>query len=102
MPQAIPEAPAATPDLSTSSTSWPSRARCQAVERPCTPAPMTRVGVEVGRRSDTVSSRLLRKAQHGWYKGNRKRSSPAGEGQARGLAIGPGAWYKRAVYQFVQ
>src|SRR5512133_3697478 len=38
----MPEAPAATPVLSTTRTCSPCWARCQAVERPCTPAPMTR------------------------------------------------------------
>src|SRR5512133_2348910 len=38
----MPEAPAATPVLSTTRTCSPCSARCQAVERPCTPAPMTR------------------------------------------------------------
>src|SRR5512133_2950822 len=38
----MPEAPAATPVLSTTRTCSPCRARCQAVERPCTPAPITR------------------------------------------------------------
>src|SRR3954454_5668152 len=41
-PHAMPDAPAATPVLSTTSTSSPRSARCQAVERPWTPAPMTR------------------------------------------------------------
>src|SRR6266536_3490806 len=44
-PQAMPEAPAATPVLSTTRTCSPCRARCQAVESPCTPAPITRYGV---------------------------------------------------------
>src|SRR5690348_1620464 len=41
----MPEAPAATSVLSTTSTSSPFCARCQAVDRPWTPAPMTRVEV---------------------------------------------------------
>src|SRR5919199_4122826 len=44
----MPEAPAATPFLSTTSTSWPCWARCQAVDRPWTPAPMTRCLAEGG------------------------------------------------------
>src|SRR4051794_6420121 len=49
----MPEAPAATPALSTTRTCSPCWARCQAVERPCTPAPMTRyaaVRMSVSRR----------------------------------------------------
>src|SRR5215207_4478208 len=42
----MPDAPAATAVLSTTSTCSPRSARCQAVERPCTPAPMTRYGTE--------------------------------------------------------
>src|SRR5919106_3265067 len=38
----MPEAPAAMPVLSTTSTSSPCLARCQAVDSPWTPAPMTR------------------------------------------------------------
>src|SRR4051812_10135496 len=41
----MPEAPAATPVLSTTRTCSPCAARCQAVESPCTPAPITRYGV---------------------------------------------------------
>src|SRR5581483_12114091 len=47
----MPEAPAATAVLSTTITCSPWRARGQAVDRPGTPAPMTRVGTEEGRRS---------------------------------------------------
>src|SRR6266545_2253334 len=42
----MPEAPAATPVLSTTSTSSPCCARCHAVDSPCTSAPMTRVFAE--------------------------------------------------------
>src|SRR5687768_12752390 len=42
----MPEAPAATPVLSTTSTSSPRSARCQAVDRPWTPAPITRCFTE--------------------------------------------------------
>src|SRR4051794_29431601 len=42
----MPEAPAATADLSTTSTSSPRSARCQAVESPWTPAPTIRCRVE--------------------------------------------------------
>src|ERR671918_528299 len=42
----MPEAPAATSVLSTTSTSSPCSARCQAVDRPWTPAPMTRCFTE--------------------------------------------------------
>src|ERR1700690_4056366 len=52
----MPEAPAATLVLSMTSTSSPALARCQAVERPGTPAPMTSVGVKAGRTSDTAGS----------------------------------------------
>src|SRR3954452_5254222 len=45
----MPEAPAATPLLSTTRTSSPARARCQAVERPWTPAPITRCLADAGR-----------------------------------------------------
>src|SRR5215211_1878212 len=45
----MPDAPAATPVLSTTSTRLPLCARCQAVERPWTPAPTTRTGTEDGR-----------------------------------------------------
>src|SRR4029453_4011692 len=41
----MPDAPAATPVLSTTRTCSPRWARCQAVESPCTPAPITRYGV---------------------------------------------------------
>src|SRR4051812_8058247 len=44
-PQAMPEAPAATAVLSTTRTCSPCRARCHAVDSPCTPAPITRYGV---------------------------------------------------------
>src|SRR3954465_2673014 len=47
-PQAMPDAPAATPVLSTTSRSSPERARCQAVESPCTPAPTTRKRTDEG------------------------------------------------------
>src|SRR4249920_938781 len=51
----MPEAPAPTPVLSRTSTSGSSPrarcslARCQAVERPCTPAPMITYFAEAGR-----------------------------------------------------
>src|SRR4051794_24438160 len=38
----MPEAPAAMPVLSTTKTSSPCFAKCQAVDSPCTPAPITR------------------------------------------------------------
>src|SRR3954454_18496943 len=49
----MPEAPAATPVLSTTRTSSPARARCHAVERPWTPAPMTRCLARAGREGGT-------------------------------------------------
>src|SRR3954453_10691706 len=49
----MPEAPAATPVLSTTRTSSPALARCQAVERPWTPAPMTRCLADAGREGGT-------------------------------------------------
>src|ERR1700750_1473653 len=45
----MPDAPAATPVLSTTRTSSPDLARCHAVERPWTPAPITRCLTEAGR-----------------------------------------------------
>src|SRR3982751_4002262 len=42
----MPDAPAATPSLSTTSTSSPAAARCHAVDRPWTPAPITRCFTE--------------------------------------------------------
>src|SRR4051812_2050864 len=42
----MPEAPAATPVLSTTSTSSPAAPRCQAVDSPWTPAPITRCFTE--------------------------------------------------------
>src|SRR5215218_6828693 len=42
----MPDAPAATRALSTTSTSSPCSARCQAVESPWTPAPTTRLATE--------------------------------------------------------
>src|SRR3954466_1234737 len=51
----MPEAPAATPVLSTTRTSSPALARCQAVESPWTPAPTTRCLAEAGRGGGTVS-----------------------------------------------
>src|SRR4051812_34716947 len=44
----MPDAPAATPVLSSTSTSSPSAARCQAVDSPWTPAPTTSVRTEPG------------------------------------------------------
>src|SRR4051794_35120502 len=52
----MPEAPAATPVLSTTTTSSPALARCQAVERPWTPAPITRCLTEAGREGGTGGS----------------------------------------------
>src|SRR4051812_26005382 len=52
----MPEAPAATPVLSTTTTSSPALARCQAVERPWTPAPTTRCLTEAGREGGTGGS----------------------------------------------
>src|SRR3954447_292509 len=49
----MPDAPAATPVLSTTTTSSPALARCQAVERPWTPAPTTRCLTEAGRVGGT-------------------------------------------------
>src|SRR5260370_25523397 len=56
VPHAMPDAPAPTPDLSSTTMSAPlpaprassSLARCQAVERPCMPAPMMTYGVWAG------------------------------------------------------
>src|SRR6476661_2720650 len=45
----MPDAPAATPVLSTTRTSSPAFARCHAVDRPWTPAPTTRCLTEGGR-----------------------------------------------------
>src|ERR1700688_4119474 len=47
-PQAMPDAPAATAVLSSTSTCSPRCARCHAVERPWTPAPITSTEVEEG------------------------------------------------------
>src|SRR5689334_7669851 len=60
----MPDAPAATPVLSTTSTRSPAVARCHAVDRPWTPAPMTRIGTELGISSSIVVALLclLRKA----------------------------------------
>src|SRR5688500_7804087 len=44
----MPDAPAAIAVLSTTTTSVPLRARCQAVERPWTPAPITSTDTEEG------------------------------------------------------
>src|SRR3954466_11127605 len=52
----MPEAPAATPVLSTTTTSSPALARCQAVDRPWTPAPITRCLTEGGREGGTGDS----------------------------------------------
>src|SRR3954470_2864178 len=49
----MPEAPAATPVLSTTSTSSPALARCQAVDSPWTPAPITRCLTEEGTEGGT-------------------------------------------------
>src|SRR3954447_8732965 len=49
----MPDAPAATPVLSTTTTSSPALARCHAVERPWTPAPTTRCLTEAGRVGGT-------------------------------------------------
>src|SRR3954465_9143522 len=54
----MPEAPAATPVLSTTTTSSPALARCQAVDRPWTPAPITRGLTEGG--GEGGMGRLLR------------------------------------------
>src|SRR4051794_36659553 len=51
----MPDAPAATPVLSITSTSSPALARCHAVERPWTPAPTTRCLTEGGRVGGTGS-----------------------------------------------
>ena len=55
-PQAMPEAPAAMPVLSTTRTSSPSAARCHAVERPWTPAPMTRFATDRELRVSAISA----------------------------------------------
>src|SRR5687767_2956842 len=60
MPQAIPDAPAATPLLSTTSTSVPLRARCHAVESPWMPAPMTRTSAREGREGAVRASMAYR------------------------------------------
>src|SRR3954469_22266288 len=52
----MPDAPAATPVLSTTTTSSPALARCQAVDRPWTPAPITRCLTEGGREGGTGDS----------------------------------------------
>src|SRR5262245_981434 len=44
----MPEAPAATSDLSSTSACSPAAARCQAVDSPWTPAPITRWRAESG------------------------------------------------------
>src|SRR5918997_3804903 len=58
----MPEAPAAMSVLSTTSTSSPCSARCQAVERPWTPAPITRCFTE---RIGSVQRRFPA-LEHGW------------------------------------
>src|SRR5918995_5316245 len=58
----MPEAPAATPVLSTTRTSSPASARCQAVESPWTPAPITRCFTDlmsVKRRLPALEHRRL-------------------------------------------
>src|ERR1700745_3468891 len=67
----MPEAPAATSVLSAASTSVPFWAACQAVDRPWTPAPMTRRGVEEGRDSGM----LLPPGQCYWRIGTADRNS---------------------------
>src|SRR3954451_13470378 len=52
----MPDAPAATPVLSTTRTSSPAFARCHAVDRPWTPAPTTRCLTEAGREGGTGGS----------------------------------------------
>src|SRR5918998_6015968 len=58
----MPEAPAAMSVLSTTSTSSPCSARCQAVDRPWTPAPITRCFTE---RIGSVQ-RAFPALEHGW------------------------------------
>src|ERR1700761_3537268 len=67
----MPDAPAATSVLSTTRTSVPFWAACQAVDRPWTPAPMTRSGVEEGRDSGM----LLPPGQCYWRIGTADRNS---------------------------
>src|SRR3954467_11447746 len=67
-PQAMPEAPAATAVLSTTRTCSPCRARCHAVDSPCTPAPITRYGVvriSVSRRLPALEHAGLPVLAHG-------------------------------------
>src|SRR5262249_37399603 len=54
----MPEAPAATSDLSTTSAPSPAAARCQPVESPWTPAPITRWRAEEGSAGISSSSVL--------------------------------------------
>src|ERR1044072_798326 len=54
----MPDAPAATPALSTTTTSSPAAARCQAVDSPWTPAPITRWRAEPGRSVKSVLRRF--------------------------------------------
>src|ERR687888_848023 len=60
----MPDAPAPTPVLSTTRTSSPRSARCQAVESPWTPAPMTSTETDGG----TVGATGTSKAS-GWGEG---------------------------------
>src|SRR5690349_14907857 len=82
----MPEAPAATSVLSTTSTSVPFWAACQAVDRPWTPAPMTRRGVEEGRDSGM----LLPPGQCYWRIGTADPKSIEGEGQGGRANPAPG------------
>src|SRR3954453_17864261 len=78
----MPEAPAATPVLSTTTTSSPARARCQAVERPWTPAPTTRGLTELGGEGGTGGS-FGAVAYHEMALPQRRRRSLAGGGARR-------------------
>src|SRR5918994_1695416 len=87
----MPDAPAATPALSTTSARPPPRATCHAVESPCTPAPTTRTGTDEG--SVAIAQRTLYKFVHSGYA--RRRLGATGEMSVvegnGSVAIGSGA-----------
>src|SRR3954470_5433085 len=92
----MPEAPAATPVLSTTTTSSPALARCHAVERPWTPAPMTRCLTEAGREGGTEApthwcclrrNRIAKaskeaSAPHGWMRARHRAADAADDARA--------------------
>src|SRR3954447_11565847 len=84
----MPDAPAATPALSTTSTSSPALARCRAVDRPWTPAPTTRCLTEAGRVGGTrfAPSRGISVAYNAMALPLRRRSLPPRAAPVSGLA----------------